>query len=257
METVLVQLPSDDDRRAPPVLALRPGTTVTFGRGAPGCPVSITLPHDGVSRLAGEITAAEDYWLLSNLSRTKTYVVENPEGAGEYVKVPPRRLGAPVPFEFARLVLPVGDGFVHLKVFAPAHTYAEDTAMERLEGERTTSAFALDETAKYFLILLALCEPRLRDSSTVALPTVGVIVDRLRPLESCQALTRAAVNYHIDYPAPSCGSRTPRARPSPHGWSGSARPSSRWPSGSTSSVRSIWRCCRAAARASASASAST
>lgn len=199
METVLVQLPSDDDRRAPSVLALRPGITVTFGRGAPGCPVSITLPHDGVSRLAGEITATEDYWLLSNLSRTKTYVVENLEGAGEYVKVPPRRLGAPVPFEFARLVLPVGDGFVHLKVFAPAHTYAEDTGVERLEGERTTSAFALDETAKYFLILLALCEPRLRDSSTVALPTVAEIVDRLRPLEQCQALSRAAVNYHIDY----------------------------------------------------------
>lgn len=199
METVLVQLPSDDDRRAPTVLGLRPGATVSFGRGAPGCPVGITLAHDGVSRLAGEITATEDYWLLSNLSRTKTYVVENPEGAGEYVKVGPRRLGAPVPFEFAQVVLPVAGGFVRFKVFAPQHAYAEDTAPEHFAGERTTSAFCMDETAKYFLVLLALCEPRLRDSSTVALPTVGEIVDRLRPLESCQVLTRAAVNYHIDY----------------------------------------------------------
>jgi hypothetical protein len=28
---------------------------------------------------------------------------------------------------------------------------------------------------------------------------VGEIVDRLRPIESCQDLTRSAVNYHIDY----------------------------------------------------------
>ncbi|MGH8906425.1 MAG: serine/threonine protein kinase [Egibacteraceae bacterium] len=199
METVLVQLPSDDDRAAPVVLGLRPGGTVTFGRGAPGCPVGITLPHEGVSRLAGEITAAEDYWLLSNFSGTQTYVVENPEGAGEYVKVSPRRLGAPVPFEFARVVLPVADGFVDFKVFAPGHAFAEGVAVERLSGERTTSAFCLDETAKYFLILVAMCEPRLRDASTVALPTVPEIIDRLSPLESCQALTRAAVNYHIDY----------------------------------------------------------
>jgi hypothetical protein len=199
VETVLVELPADDERRAPPVLALRPGTAVTFGRGAPDCPVGITLAHDGVSRLAGEITATEEYWLLSNFSGTKTYVVENPEGAGEYIKVAPRRLNAPIPFEFARVVLPVIDGFVHLKVFAPQHAYAQGSATESRAGERTTSAFSLDETAKYFLILLALCEPRLRDSSPVALPTVAEIVDRLRPLESCRALTRAAVNYHIDY----------------------------------------------------------
>ena len=197
METVLVQPP--DDGKAPTVLGLRPGATVSFGRGAPGYAVGLTLPHDGVSRLAGEITATEDYWLLSNYSRQQTYVVENPEGAGEYVKVPPRRLGAPIPFEFARVVLPVTDGFVHFKVFAPSHTYAEEADPGRLGGERTTSAFCMDETAKYFLILVALCEPRLRDSSTVALPTVPEVVDRLRPLPSCGALSRAAVNYHIDY----------------------------------------------------------
>jgi hypothetical protein len=46
---------------------------------------------------------------------------------------------------------------------------------------------------------VALCEPRLRDSSTVALPSAGEIVDRLCAHEACCELTRAAVNYHIDY----------------------------------------------------------
>jgi hypothetical protein len=59
--------------------------------------------------------------------------------------------------------------------------------------------YALDVTAKYFLVLVALCEPRLRDVSDSALPGAGDIAERLRPLESCRGLTRSAVNYHIDY----------------------------------------------------------
>jgi hypothetical protein len=59
--------------------------------------------------------------------------------------------------------------------------------------------YALDVTAKYFLVLVALCEPRLRDPSDGALPGAGDIAERLRPLESCRGLTRSAVNYHIDY----------------------------------------------------------
>ncbi len=35
-----------------------------------------------------------------------SYAVENLEGAGEYLTVAPGRLGAPVPFEFSRGVLP-------------------------------------------------------------------------------------------------------------------------------------------------------
>src|SRR3978361_1313453 len=62
--------------------------------------------HTDVSRLAGESTAVEDYWLITNLSRDKTYVVDNPEGGGEYLTVSPRRVAAPVPFEFARVSLP-------------------------------------------------------------------------------------------------------------------------------------------------------
>ena len=33
--------------------------------------------------------------------------MENPEGGGEFVKVGPGRTGAPIPFEFSRLLVPV------------------------------------------------------------------------------------------------------------------------------------------------------
>jgi hypothetical protein len=199
METVLVQVPSPDGGPPSQVLNIGPGETLRFGRGAPDCEVDIALPHDGVSRLAGEISAVEDYWVISNLSRDKTYVVDNPEGAGEYLMVSPRRIAAPIPFEFARVTLPMTEGPVSFLVFGPQHCYADPDDPDDLAGDRTVAAFPLDETAKYFLILVALCEPRLRDSSTVALPTAGEIVERLHAHEQCSELTRAAVNHHIDY----------------------------------------------------------
>jgi len=199
MRSIVVQLPGDGDRGAPRLLELAPGQEATFGRGTDEHPVDICLPDSGVSRLAGRIRAAEDYWLMSNLSRSTTYIVENPEGAGEFVKAAPRRLDMPVPFEFARVVLPAEQGSVAFMVFAPSHAYATAEALERPSGEQTVAAFPLDETAKYFLILVALCEPRLRDSSAVMIPSAPEVVRRLRGLESCKALTRTAVNFHIDY----------------------------------------------------------
>lgn len=230
MDTVIVQLPEECGRRLrgdgperpggvasagtgpgrggtapgrPRLLKLGPGETVDFGRGAPGSPVPVRLDDPGVSRCAGRIAAAEDYWRLSNYSRTATYVVENMEGAGEHIKVAPGRLGAPVPFEFSRVLLPAHAADASFKVFAPQHAYQDDHPDAREEaaggGERTTMPFALDPTSKYFLVLLALCEPRLRNASTGAVPGVGGVLERLRGLDSCADLTRSAVNYHIDY----------------------------------------------------------
>jgi hypothetical protein len=194
METVLVQVPSPDGGLPSQVVHVQPGQTLSFGRGGPHLDVDIQLAGQGVSRLAGELTAAEDYWLITNLSAEATYVVDNPEGGGEYITVAPRRIAAPVPFEFARVSLPTRERPVEFLVFAPQHAYSEPGAASG--GDLTVAPFSLDETAKYFLILVALCEPRLRDGASVALPTAAEIVERLRGrLE----LTRAAVNHHIDY----------------------------------------------------------
>ncbi|MGH2943150.1 MAG: serine/threonine protein kinase [Solirubrobacteraceae bacterium] len=161
MQTVLLQVPAPDDGPPVEVRSIGPAQTLRFGRGAPDCAVDIELPHDSVSRLAGEIGAVED--------------------------------------EFARVSLPVTEGPVSFLVFAPQHCYADPSDPDALDGESTAAAFPLDETAKYFLILVALCEPRLRDSSTVALPTADEIVERLRAHDQCSDLTRTAVNHHIDY----------------------------------------------------------
>lgn len=216
VDTVIVQLPERGGGRPveqkaagrPQLLKMGPGETAAFGRGAPGSPLPVMLDDPGVSRCAGQITAAEDYWRLSNFSRTVTYVVENLEGAGEHIKVVPGRLGAPVPFEFSRVVLPSRDAEAYFKVFAPQHAYLDGPGAadfdghfdgDPLGGERTVCPFALDPTSKYFLVLLALCEPRLRNASSGAVPGVAEVLDRLRPLESCRDLTRSAANYHIDY----------------------------------------------------------
>ncbi|WP_326660290.1 FHA domain-containing protein [Streptomyces sp. NBC_00385] len=186
-------------------LRLAPGESLRFGREAStGAPPRLTIAHDGVSRSAGEITATDTYWSLSNFSRTATYAVENPEGAGEHIKVAPRRLGAPVAFEFSRVVLPAGTELIGFDVWAPRHDYADpadgtdrNEPAGSLGGERTALAFPLDRSKRYFTVLAALCEPRLRGEPYAPLPTVEQVVERLRPW--WPAVNRATVQWNIDY----------------------------------------------------------
>ncbi|MFD4576682.1 serine/threonine protein kinase [Streptomyces sp. NPDC058417] len=204
MSGLLVHLPSDERTDTTPAaepvsLRLGPGDVARFGRGSASVPVDLRLANPAVSRLAGEIRVTDDHWQLSNLSTSQTYLVENPEGAGEYFRVPPRRAGAPVPFEFARVVLPARGATVSFQVFAPDHVYVGGGRTPALAGTGTLAGFSLDETATYFLVLVALCEPRLRDESTVALATTPQIVERLRGRPGCERITARAVSSHIDY----------------------------------------------------------
>ncbi|MEV0638903.1 FHA domain-containing protein [Streptomyces sp. NPDC050619] len=170
------------------------GERLAFGRAqADG---GLTIAHEGVPRVAGDITAHRNFWLLSNLSEDQTYVVENPEGAGEHVKVGPGRLDAPVPFEFARVVLPAAGDLLSFDVWAPRHSFR---SVERhgLSGSLTSPAFTLDRTKRYFAVLTALCEPRLRGEPHAPLPAVEQLVERLRPV--WPTVSRTAVYWNIDY----------------------------------------------------------
>lgn len=166
------------------------GREVAFGRSADGAPDDRSA--------AGRIRATDGYWLISNLSATRTYVVENQENPVEYVRVPPGRLDMPVPFTCSRTVLPSPTGPVSFTVTAPAPAYL-DPPPQAHEGERAPAGFALDAGTKYFLVLVALCEPRLREPATVAIPSTPEVVTRLRALRSCRGITGAAVNFHVDY----------------------------------------------------------
>ncbi|WP_203984923.1 FHA domain-containing protein [Sphaerisporangium rufum] len=192
MQTVLIQTEADE-ADSPRSWELVPGQEVTFGRGAPDVAVDVEIADPAVSRLAGRIRAVDTYWVLTNLSGTHTYVVENPEGGGEFVKVAPGRVDAPIPFEFARVVLPGGREPVSFLVFAAVHNYLDPVSLS--SGAGTSLAFPLDPTAKYFLVLVALCEPRLRDPSSQVIPTVSQIIDRLGD----SGLTPSAVAFHIKY----------------------------------------------------------
>ncbi|MEO3755201.1 FHA domain-containing protein [Streptomyces sp. B6B3] len=197
MHTIIVMY--EGGTRPEEQIRLRPGESLEFGSG--GRPSGadrpyLAIPHDGVSRTAGRITATGAFWTLSNLNCCNTYVVENPEGAGEHIKVAPGRLDAPVPFEFARLVVPAGGELLSCQVWAPRHDYAEPPASPA-DGEPMLPAFPLDRSARYFLVLAALTEPRLRGAPHAPIPTVSEVVHRLLPV--WPEANPTTVQWNIDY----------------------------------------------------------
>ncbi|CAL9446171.1 hypothetical protein SUDANB58_03567 [Streptomyces sp. enrichment culture] len=190
---IVVPPPTTEDDRDRARIRLAPGERLAFGRSVG--PDGLLIAHDGVSRRAGEITAHGTFWTLSNLCAHQTYVVENPEGAGEHIKVAPGRLDAPVPFEFSRIVLPAAGDLLPVEVWAPRHDYLR--AGGGGDGETTAPAFSVDRTKRYFAVLAALCEPRLRGDPHAPLPTVEQVVERLRP--TWPAASRTSVQWNIDY----------------------------------------------------------
>ncbi|MDX3574344.1 FHA domain-containing protein [Streptomyces sp. ID05-47C] len=176
-------------------LKIGPGERLAFGRATAGN--DLVISHDGVSRVAGEITAHRAYWTLTNHSAHQTYVVENPEGAGEHVKIAPGRQDAPIPFEFSRVVLPAAGDLLSFDVWAPCHGFRARAADPGTPGAITAPAFALDRTKRYFAVLAALCEPRLRGAPHAPPPTVDEVVERLCPF--WPAANRSSVAWNIDY----------------------------------------------------------
>lgn len=197
-------------------IRLAPGETLHFGRAqhaGAGDPAvrRLVIGDEAVSRTAGYVTASASFWALSNLSRHHTYVVENPEGAGEHIKVAPGRVEAPVPFEFSRVVLPAREGAATFDVWTPRHLYRSGTHYsddESHAGQTTAHAFSLDHSKRYFLVLTALCEPRLRGATWAPLPTSTQLIDRLRT--SWPGVNRASVQWNIDYLAVKLGLKPAR-----------------------------------------------
>lgn len=198
MGPIIVHIPAVPSRAAVSIQLIA-GESARFGRGGPECPVRIELADPAVPRLAGEVLATDSYWHLSNLSRDQSLLVENPEGAGEYFRVAPRRLSAPIPFEFSRVVLATRTGTTGFQVYAPSHHYLDSHAIPSRRGAATINPFCLSEETTYFLVLVALCEPRLRDVSSAAVPTTPQIVQRLRRHPRHRQITASAVGFHIDY----------------------------------------------------------
>ncbi|MEU1731676.1 FHA domain-containing protein [Streptosporangium sp. NPDC020145] len=183
MKSIIVQIEGDDRS-----WELEAGESLVFGRADTS---DIVLGDPAVSRRAGQLRATGDHWALTNLSGRVTYVVENPEGGGEFIKVPPGRMDAPVCFEFARILVPGAQEA--LLVFAPCQAFTDPDLVET--GAETLLAYPLDRTAKYFLVLVALCEPRLLDPASTVTPSTPQIQERLKKY----GLSRKAIAFQIEY----------------------------------------------------------
>ncbi|GAB3127281.1 FHA domain-containing protein [Streptomyces calidiresistens] len=132
---------------------------------------------------------------VSNITMSTTYVVENLEGGAELIKVRPRQLELVIPFEMSRILVPTSTGVTGLTVYAPPPRLLQmDLATRAM-----ISSIHLDKTSKYFLVLVVLCEPRLRESSMTAVPSLREVVERLRGIDQFKDANRSSVNYHIDY----------------------------------------------------------
>ena len=183
---------------------LAPGQARSFGRGGRNRTVDIRLADrdKAVSRVAGEIISHGDHWRISNLSSTKSYIVENTERLAGFLQVPPNTQGMLVPFEISRVLVPGARGEHRFLVMAPAACSTvlvpETEAFMGADPADTTSehtdlrSFRIDRSHLYYRVLVAFCEPRLRDPGARFVPTQEQVAQRLDS-------TKAAVNSHIDY----------------------------------------------------------
>ncbi|KAB7833456.1 hypothetical protein J7W19_32430 [Streptomyces mobaraensis NBRC 13819 = DSM 40847] len=156
------------------------------------------LPADrrrGQPGSAAVVAGHPGHWSVTNLHAEDTYFVENMERGGEFVKVPPRRKDFPIPFELARLVLPVARRIGVVNVYGPEPSYLAAAAA----SDTASNWPRLDERSAYFRVLVALCEPQLRGYPPGAVPTTAEVIDRLRGGPRTPPMSRAAVNHHINY----------------------------------------------------------
>ncbi|MEE1838756.1 hypothetical protein ACIODX_37690 [Streptomyces sp. NPDC088190] len=148
------------------------------------------MPSFGALELSGQ------HLLFSNFTTSTTFVIENLEGGTELVKARPRQLGMVILFEMSRILIPSSAGVFELTVFArPPRLLGIDQAVVTPESGIPN----LNTASKYFSVLVALCEPRLRSSSMAAVPSVQEVVERLKMSKQFRDASRSSINYHIDY----------------------------------------------------------
>jgi hypothetical protein len=150
----------------------------------------------GATPSIGAFEVSGCHVLFSNFSTSTTFVIENLEGGTELVKARPRQLGIVIPFEMSRILIPSGASMTELTVFTPPpRLLRPDQATTGPESGMSK----LDTGSKYFAVLVALCEPRLRGSSMAAVPSVQEVVERLKGIKQFRGASRSSINYHIDY----------------------------------------------------------
>lgn len=150
----------------------------------------------GVRPYIAALEVRDSRVLISNFTANTTFVIENLEGGTELVKTRPGHLRTVIPFELSRVWIPSGMNMVELTVFGSSPQVLDNAGTSEVTEPLN---FKLDPTSKYFVVLVALCEPRLRGSSMAAVPSANEVVKRLRGSDGFSGANRSSINYHIDY----------------------------------------------------------
>ncbi len=166
---------------------LRPGESLSFGRRPlPDSTRQLVLTNDErMSRTAGVIVAAENSWIVQNLSRFVPLRVVDLDGSGFHELEPrsaahptlERRDSASIAWNHARLELMLtATERIELAVRARFDAAESSTWANTIT---TVRASDLDKDRLYFVTLLALCEARLRDASEMVLLNDDQVAARL------------------------------------------------------------------------------
>jgi hypothetical protein len=101
-----------------------------------------------------------------------------------------------IPFEMSRVLIPSGESITELIVFGSPLPLIGERLSALAPGPPMVN---IETASKYFAVLVALCEPRLRGSSMAAVPSVQEVVERLRGSSRFRDANRSSINYHINY----------------------------------------------------------
>ncbi len=165
-------------------LVLRRGDIATVGRQVEGGGPT-DAPHVGLSanpRLhahTATVTVDDSGWVLTNAGRWLHIRVVEADGPNRLEVGPGRSLR--VPYPVCELEIALGDEVARLRASCPLPDAVADGPPPAGSGS-TVSGLGLDPGTGYFLALVALCEPRLRDPQSAEVATVGQIVARLNRL---------------------------------------------------------------------------
>lgn len=170
-------------------LTLGRGEEVTFGGDPARVDFHVEAPQ--LPGVLGTLATRPDHWSITNHTDTVTMVVENLRGQG-FATVPPNTDNVPMPFGAARVLILARSGLAGFTVHTGLYGEAARDEIGRLDP-------VLDEDTKYFLVLVALCEPALRFGTMVSVPTSREIAVTLSRLDQCQDMSPQAVQYHLHY----------------------------------------------------------
>ena len=162
---------------------LSPGDVLTFGRSA-----DLEIDDNRyLHRLIGRFAWANGMWWLANTGSSIALRLADARGPS-YAKVAP---GATVPLAYETAVLTFEAGGrpyeLHLELLIDAPSFGVDPSTadavagngDAVDLEATTTAGSLPLNEEQRLLLIALCEPWLDDSSSNELPTNRQIAARL------------------------------------------------------------------------------